>query len=82
MLCIPLDADQPVVAKRAEDIGLGIRLDKDILTSEIIRSAAHTILSNESFYVKAKHYSEISCHFNGAENIKTEIIEIINKISE
>ena len=73
-------ADQPMVAKRvADDLGLGIRLDKETLTSDQIRSAAHKILSDKSYFVRAKRFSDISQSFNGVENIKNEIIEFLEK---
>ena len=78
MVFIPLMADQPMVAKRSEDLGLGIKLDKERLTIEQIRSATHKILGDQSYYVKVKQYSDVSRRYKGAESIKREIIEYID----
>ena len=72
-------ADQPTVAKRAEGLGLGIKLDKERLTIEQIRSATHKILGDQSYYMKVKQFSDVSRRYKGAENIKREIIEYIDQ---
>ena len=80
MILIPMTTDQPFVANRvADELGLGIRLDFAKLKSSQIRNAAHQILSDKMYYVRSKRYSDISKSYNGAENIKNEIDEIIQK---
>ena len=80
MIFIPLMADQPVVAKRGEDLGLGIRLDKNSLTSEQIQNAAYKILSDRSYYMRLKEHSNTSRKYEGAIQIRNEIIELIQNI--
>ena len=80
MVFIPIYFDQPMVAKRiADQLGLGIRLETETLTYEKIRNAAHTILNDKSYLIRIKRFSDISRSYDGVENIKSEIIEIIQK---
>jgi MGT family glycosyltransferase len=54
MIMIPITNDQPAVAKRVEDIGVGILLDLKNLSSEVIRSAAMQMLTDQTFTANAK----------------------------
>ena len=80
MVLIPIAADQPMVAERlSDDLGLGIRLNKNSLKPEQIRDSAHKILGDNSYYLRVQRYSDISKTYNGIESIKSEIIEQIQK---
>ncbi|TKI57436.1 glycosyl transferase [Brevibacillus antibioticus] len=49
LVMIPLSSDQPIVAKRVEELGAGIRLDRGQLTPTALKDALLQVL-NESTY--------------------------------
>ncbi len=64
LVVIPVMGDQPFVAKRVEELGAGIQLDRTNITPEILREAVEMILDNKSFREKSRKIGE-SLHAAG-----------------
>lgn len=74
VVCIPLAADQPLVARRiANDLGFGIKLCFVNLTSELIRNAVHTVLNDFTYHERILHYSKLSHKYRG-EKVGADLI--------
>jgi MGT family glycosyltransferase len=72
-VALPLGADQPVLAKRAEELGAAISLDSATITPEILRNAVEKVLSVPSYLENIK---KISDSFNEAGGYKKAVDEI------
>lgn len=48
-VAIPIGADQPYMAKRAEELGATISLDKDNINQEILRKSVEKVLTDPSY---------------------------------
>jgi MGT family glycosyltransferase len=51
---IPISADQPMHARRCEEIGTSLSLERNELTPEVVRDATWTVLREPSFRIKAQ----------------------------
>ena len=72
-VAIPIGADQPYMAKRAEELGATISLDKDNLTPEILRNSVEKVLTDPSYLENIK---KISNSFKEAGGYKMAVKEI------
>jgi len=72
-VAIPLGADQPVLAKRAEELGATIALDAESLTPEILRNAIETVLNDPSY---RRNIETIKQSFREAGGYKKAVEEI------
>ncbi|XP_041478477.1 UDP-glucuronosyltransferase 2C1-like [Lytechinus variegatus] len=54
---MPILADQHDVSSRVVNFGLGLKLDKDIITSDLIYEALHEVTSNSAYFQTAKMMS-------------------------
>ncbi|WP_315067029.1 macrolide family glycosyltransferase [uncultured Clostridium sp.] len=72
-VAIPIGADQPYMAKRAEELGATISLDKDNLTPEILRNSVEKVLTDTSYLENIK---KISDSFKEAGGYKMAVKEI------
>ena len=80
MICIPVDADQPLVGYRvADELGLGVRLDRYQMTSNDVRSAIHKVLNDRSYYERADRFSQLSRKSIGYRNGAKLINEFLLK---
>ena len=67
LLCIPLGADQPDNAQRCVDAGVGLRLDRRLLTAARLKRAIHTLLSQDFFTRRAEQMQHTLRRHNGPE---------------
>lgn len=74
---IPLGADQLYIANRIEQLGGTIYLDKNKITSKILRGAVEEVLNNP-FYLR--NLKKIKNSFDNAGGYKKGAYEIINLI--
>lgn len=80
MICIPIAADQPLVANRiANDLGLGIMFDKDSINSKELSRAIEKILNDKSFFERAQIFSQYSRKYKG-EKIGSGLISDFLKL--
>jgi MGT family glycosyltransferase len=75
---IPLGADQPILAKRAEELGATIMLDAETLTADQLRQAVETVLHNPAYLQNIK---KIDQSFREAGGYK-RAVEEINKLKK
>jgi len=69
MICVPIYADQPLVAYRvADELGLGVHLNRYVMTSKDIRAAIHKIFNDKSYYERTNRFSKLSRRCIGYEN--------------
>jgi MGT family glycosyltransferase len=79
MVCIPMTADQPLIAYHiADELGLGIRLNYKIMNSEDIYKAMNKILIDKSYVERVLVYSKISRTNDGIKNACDLIINALN----
>ena len=65
MICLPIFADQPLVAYRvADELGLGIRLDFDKFTPEQLVSSICEILTNNAYLQRSLTFAKISRRYD------------------
>ncbi|EKQ57213.1 MULTISPECIES: macrolide family glycosyltransferase [unclassified Clostridium] len=72
-VAIPIGADQPYMAKRAEELGATISLDKDNITPEILRKSVEKVLTDPSYIENIK---KISNSFKVSGGYKKAVEEI------
>ena len=78
LICIPITADQPRNSYRvADELGLGIRLDKHTLTKEKLINAISEITNDNSYHERMIRFAAISREYNGAQNAKDIILNYI-----
>lgn len=58
LMMIPLTSDQPLVAKRVQELGAGITLDKNNLTPAALRAALVEVLGNPAYRQQAQVIGE------------------------
>jgi len=72
-VAIPIGADQPYMAARVSELGAAISLDKDELTSEMLKNSVEKVQSDPSYLENIK---KISNSFKEAGGYKKAIEEI------
>ena len=72
-VAIPLGADQPALAQRAEELGATISLDVNYLNHDVLRSAVEKVLNDPSYLENMK---KISVSFKEAGGYKKAVEEI------
>ena len=77
MICIPIDADQPLVAHRITQLDIAISLDFTKMTSDDVRRTIHKIFNEKSYYEKINIYTDLSKKHNGYANASKLISDLI-----
>ncbi len=72
-VAIPLGADQPLLAKRAEELGAAIALDVNTLSPQILQDAVEKVLNNPNYL---KNIKIINDSFEQAGGYKKAVEEI------
>jgi UDP:flavonoid glycosyltransferase YjiC (YdhE family) len=81
MICVPVGADQPLVAYRVcDELGLGIRLDYRTMKSKDIYLAVQKILNDSSYRLRTQRYAQLSKMNKGAENARDLIMDYLNSL--
>lgn len=75
LVLVPMAADQFLVAKRVEELKLGICLNKDKITSELLKKTVSKVLSNMEFVVRTKRIGETLRRAGGYKKAVDEIFE-------
>ena len=75
MVCLPITADQPLVAYRvADELGLGIRLNTKLFSPLELKNAIEKVLSDKTFGKRAEMYQKLSRNYNGSKNFVEIVI--------
>jgi MGT family glycosyltransferase len=75
LLVIPVMGDQPIVAKRIEELGAGLQLNRHELDAVALKSATEQILSNPAFKKKSL---EVGKSLKEAGGYKKAVDAILN----
>ncbi|WP_236897363.1 macrolide family glycosyltransferase [Clostridium beijerinckii] len=75
-VAIPIGADQPYMAKRAEALGATISLDKDNITPEILRESVEKVLTNPSYLENMRKISDSFKESGGYKKAVEEILKL------
>jgi MGT family glycosyltransferase len=74
MICLPISADQPLIANRiCADLKLGLELDVTRLSVNDVVSSAQQILNDSGYYDRCAHYSKLSQIYDGPKIFASEI---------
>lgn len=79
LICIPIDGDQPMVAKRIDELKLGINFHFDSINPGVIRKALHLILKDHSYKQRMIDFSKISRKYDGAKESARIINDYLNQ---
>lgn len=77
LLVIPQEVDQPIVARQVETLGAGIVVDKDNITSQILRSSLEKILNDESYKENAMLVRKSFINSGGYKKAVDEILNLL-----
>ncbi|MEI4801643.1 macrolide family glycosyltransferase [Bacillus sp. FJAT-51639] len=80
LVVIPVAADQPLVAKRVEEVGAGIQLDRLQLTATMLREATEQVLNNKEFSQNSHAIGKSLKEAGGYKKAVDEIFNYKNKI--
>ncbi|MGQ0441160.1 glycosyltransferase, partial [Bacillus sp. B-TM1] len=58
LVVIPVTGDQPLVAKRVNEVGAGIRLNRKELTSELLRESVKKVMNDVTFKENSRKVGE------------------------
>jgi MGT family glycosyltransferase len=83
LVCLPIAADQPLVAERlCEDLKLGIRFDISNLNINEINNAIEEVLTNETYRANVVELSRVSQRYNGSATAAQLILDRLNQIAK
>lgn len=83
VICIPMAADQPFVAKRlCDDLNLGMRFEPYDFKPSQLNKAMIKILNDQSFHKRIYDLSKIMNKYNGGKAAAQEINQLLDKIKK
>ncbi|EKQ56608.1 MULTISPECIES: macrolide family glycosyltransferase [unclassified Clostridium] len=78
LILIPQSVDQPFVANRVAELGAGIIIEKDKITSEILNQSVTRILSDNNFKINSEKIGKSLRDAGGYKKGVNEIMNLIN----
>ena len=83
MVCIPMYSDQYMVARRvADDLRLGVRINKGKLTSRKVAKALNEIANDSSYHKRIIECGQVYRQYNGPVNAAKEIFDFLDNSLE
>ena len=80
MVCIPLSADQPLVANRiANELKLGLFFNHATMSSLELRQGIMKIISDKSFHERALKFSEYSRKYKGEQTGADLLVDLLKR---
>ncbi|NRQ71142.1 glycosyl transferase [Bacillus cereus] len=76
LVVIPVTGDQPFVAKRLTDVGAGIRLNRNELTSELLRETVKKVMDDVTFKENSRKVGESLRNAGGYQRAVEEIFKL------
>ncbi|KPV56345.1 glycosyl transferase [Paenibacillus sp. A3] len=80
LVMIPLSSDQPIVAKRVEELGAGIILDRSQLTPAALKSALLQVLNESAYKEHAKRIGDSLRNAGGYKEAASRIMSLFSKV--
>lgn len=74
VIAVPQSADQPIVAERMEELGLGKVIDREEVSAENLRNAAYEVL-NDSLYIENMKLMKVDMEKGGGFKKAADYIE-------
>lgn len=80
VVAVPIDGDQPLVAKRiCDELSLGVRLDPLTIEIDQIGNAIDRVLSEDTFRTKIRELSKVSAIYNGKVDGAKIVMDFLNQ---
>ncbi|MGF9905692.1 macrolide family glycosyltransferase [Brevibacillus porteri] len=79
LVMIPLSSDQPIVAKRVEELGAGIMLDRGQLTPTALKDALLQVLNESSYKERAMQVGDSLRNAGGYQEAASRIMSWYSK---
>ncbi|MHA4259977.1 glycosyl transferase [Bacillus cereus] len=76
LVVIPVTGDQPFVAKRLTEVGAGIRLNRNELTSELLRETVKKVMDDLTFKENSRKVGESLRNAGGYQRAVEEIFKL------
>ncbi|OTY51267.1 macrolide family glycosyltransferase [Bacillus thuringiensis] len=76
LVVIPVTGDQPFVAKRLTEVGAGIRLNRNELTSELLRETVKKVMEDVTFKENSRKVGESLRNAGGYQRAVEEIFKL------
>ena len=76
LVVIPVTGDQPFVAKRLTEVGAGIRLNRNELTSELLCETVKKVMDDVTFKENSRKVGESLRNAGGYQRAVEEILEL------
>ncbi|KLA17877.1 hypothetical protein B4087_2045 [Bacillus cereus] len=76
LVVIPVTGDQPLVAKRVNEVGAGIRLNRKELTSELLRESVKKVMNDVTFKENSRKVGESLRNAGGYKRAVDEIFKM------
>ncbi|EDZ50269.1 glycosyl transferase [Bacillus thuringiensis] len=76
LVVIPVTGDQPFVAKRLTEVGAGIRLNRNELTSELLRETVKKVMDDVTFKENSRKVGESLRNAGGYQRAVEEIFKL------
>ncbi|MGE1047176.1 macrolide family glycosyltransferase [Bacillus sp. GMs2/1] len=76
LVVIPVTGDQPFVAKRLTEVGSGIRLNRNELTSELLRETVKKVMDDVTFKENSRKVGESLRNAGGYQRAVEEIFKL------
>ncbi|TVX93548.1 macrolide family glycosyltransferase [Paenibacillus agilis] len=80
LVAIPLSSDQPAVAQQAEKLGAAITLDKEKLTTEMLKLAVLKVLNTPIYKQRAKMVADSFRSAGGYQEAADRIMSLFSKV--
>jgi UDP:flavonoid glycosyltransferase YjiC (YdhE family) len=74
VVVVPQMAEQAMTARRVEELGLGLKLEKSEVTARSLREAVNTVASDHAMKARVRHMQETMLHMGGAQAAADAII--------
>ncbi|MFB0845247.1 macrolide family glycosyltransferase [Paenibacillus oleatilyticus] len=81
LVMIPLSSDQPIVAKRVEELGAGIILDRSQLTPAALKSALLQVLNESAYKEHARQIGDSLRNAGGYKEAASRIMSLFSKVN-
>jgi MGT family glycosyltransferase len=80
LICVPIQADQPAVARRVcDELRLGVRLDPLKMTADDVVKAVLEVINNNEYKDNISDLSKVSKRYNGAVTAASLVVKYLGQ---